>query len=152
MTTASVLLDLPHTSMGEADELVRGWLAWSPTSLLAVPSRAGWDGLWSAVQTLVSRDASTPNALARRNAERVLEALRLHGLKPARVIVSGEGGLAFIFDGGSRYADVECLNDGSVLAGILDFEGESEVLELNLDDELRVGDVIGTLERFVDRG
>lgn len=67
----------------------------------------GWD----------SYDAEPPSADAIRLATRVLSACIAADLPPSRVRPSVEGGVAvtFLVDGG--YADIECFNDGTMVAG-----------------------------------
>lgn len=66
----------------------------------------GWD----------SYGGEPPNAEARNHAERVLGKLERMSIPPSRVVASAEGGVAICFVENSRYADIECLNSGEILA------------------------------------
>ena len=48
---------------------------------------------------------------------------------PVRVCASVEGGVGIVFQRGSRYADVEFLNDGSIVGGASDGGGRVDVAE-----------------------
>ncbi len=53
---------------------------------------------------------------------------------PARVCASVEGGVGIVFQRDSRYADVEFLNDGSIVGGASDGGGPVEVTEWRYTD------------------
>ena len=68
----------------------------------------GWDGY----------DAEAPNEIAIRHARKVLRFLgEREGTAQVRIEPSAEGGVTIILSpDGSRYADIECFNDGEILA------------------------------------
>jgi len=68
--------------------------------------------------TLWPRGAEAPKDFTVWWAEYVLRELRLMELLPTRVVASAEGGVAVCFVNGDKYADVECLNTGSILGVI----------------------------------
>jgi hypothetical protein len=77
----------------------------------------GWD----------SYEAEPPNEVAMANARRVLHILWSSGtVPPIRTISpSVEGGIGIVFAGShNRYADIECFNDGDILA--ITSNGETE--------------------------
>lgn len=68
----------------------------------------GWD----------SYDAEPPNEAAIANARRILQCLwSKPTTAPFRLVPSVEGGVGIVFSGaGKKYADMECFNDGEILA------------------------------------
>ena len=54
-----------------------------------------------------------PKALSIANI--IIEQLQKDELSPAKIVDSAEGGVAFCFVAGNRYADIECLNSGEIL-------------------------------------
>jgi hypothetical protein len=70
--------------------------------------RTGWD----------SYDAEPPNEAAIANARRILQCLWSRPTSaPFRLVPSVEGGVGIVFSGGGKkYADMECFNDGEILA------------------------------------
>ena len=80
----------------------------------------GWD----------SYGTEAPNKLAIQRAHVLLNVLMDENLLPHAIAPSAEGGIGFVFRRGQLYADVECLNNGHVLAVISDGQGEPEVWEL----------------------
>ncbi|NJK89156.1 MAG: hypothetical protein HC923_06940 [Myxococcales bacterium] len=90
--------------------------------------------------------------VARREASTLLDTIYYRtSLRPTRISSSAEGGIAVVFEVPGRYADVECLNDGSVVAGLTDFEGHQEVHELYLDNRTQVVRVLREIQRFIER-
>jgi len=69
-------------------------------------------------------DAVLPTKIAFDRAFRLLFSLEEAALEPVDILPSGEGGIAFIFEAPPSkserpvYADIECLNSGSVIATI----------------------------------
>ena len=66
----------------------------------------GWD----------SYEADPPNQSAIHRAEQVLTAVNSTPYRPDRIAPSIEGGVVFSFRRGDRYGDIECDNDGDVVA------------------------------------
>jgi hypothetical protein len=86
----------------------------------------GWDGGL----------ASIPNTVAVRNAEKVLDAISSSSmLQPHRIVPSVEGGIAVTFRAGStRYADIECFNDGELMATTSSKDGDTAVWEFTMEN------------------
>lgn len=96
----------------------------------------GWD----------SYDAEPPSELATTNATRVLHVIWSVGLaSPIKAIVpSVEGGISIVFSASSqKCADIECFNDGEILALTSESAGEPSVWSLNGGT--------GTLRRTIER-
>ena len=102
------------TKDGASAELVKQLEALSSLML-------GWD----------SYDAPAPNRRSIASARDFLESLSSRELGPApvRVCASVEGGVGIVFQRDSRYADVEFLNDGSIVGGASDGSGRVDVDE-----------------------
>lgn len=60
--------------------------------------------------------AASPNVMARKLAWLVLDACEERGKVPSGIVPSSDGGIAVTFRVGSKYADIECFNDGDILA------------------------------------
>jgi len=76
--------------------------------------KKGWD----------SYDADPPNYLALTNALKILDLLFESEFSPTRIMPSVEGGISFLFIRNTKYADIECDNDGDIHAGMSDRIGE----------------------------
>lgn len=118
---------LPESNaIGEAGQTLRissekdlsnfllGSIFWRQTCLLQrtysklfdlVNLKSNWD----------SYGAPSPNSVAFDNALRILKFIKLSDLEVLSVVPSAEGGVALCFKSGERYADVETLNDGSII-------------------------------------
>ena len=57
-----------------------------------------------------------PNLRAIRDSERLLAELLVMDSPPQIIMPSGDGGVAFVWEIGKLYADIECLNDGECVA------------------------------------
>jgi hypothetical protein len=79
----------------------------------------GWD----------SYTAQPPNELSLDWARATLEVLGELGVPPTCIVPSAEGGISVCFVADNRYADVECFNNGEILAG-LSGVGEPRVWEV----------------------
>jgi len=73
----------------------------------------------------------TPNALAMARAQEVLGVLADEDLSPTHTVASAEGGVALCFIEGGKYADIECLNTGNVLASTSDGTSRPDVWEVD---------------------
>lgn len=62
-----------------------------------------------------SYGAPSPDNIAVENAIRILKLMQPIDLERANIVPSAEGGLAFCFKSGDRYADIETSNDGAIL-------------------------------------
>ncbi len=85
----------------------------------------GWDGY----------DAEPPNDISFAWARKVLGALMEFDFEPARIVASAEGGVAFIFTRQDRYADIECLNSGALVAVMYDSQSEPVVWRVSPDSQ-----------------
>jgi hypothetical protein len=65
-------------------------------------------------------EAGPPSDLATAWARLVLDQLQSYRLLPTRVVASAEGGVGLCFVDGAKYADIECLNSGTILGVISD--------------------------------
>ena len=74
-----------------------------------------------------------PNDMAMMNAQKLLNTLMDVSVLPAAIVPSAEGGVGFVFRRGALYADIECLNDGSVLAVTSDRQGQPTAWEVRPD-------------------
>jgi len=83
--------------------------------------RSNWD----------SYGAPSPNRNACDNALRILKSMKLADLEVLNVVPSAEGGVGFCFKKLDRYADIEALNDGTIL-GVRYVGMETPVL-INVD-------------------
>jgi hypothetical protein len=77
--------------------------------------RPGWD----------SYGALVPNPVAIQSAISILSVLRGMGRQPHRVAASVEGGIVISFRNKNRYGDIECDNEGDIIA--LTSNGEGDV-------------------------
>lgn len=82
-----------------------------------------------------SYGAEPPNETARNTAERVLGLLRRMSVPPARVVASAEGGVGICFVHEDRYADLECFNDGEIVAVSYRGTDEPDVWDVTPQDE-----------------
>jgi hypothetical protein len=60
-------------------------------------------------------EAGPPSDFATAWARLVLAQLQSDRLLPTRVVASAEGGVGLCFVDGAKYADIECLNSGTIL-------------------------------------
>ncbi len=94
------------------------------------------------LRELFGEDMELPNEVAFKNAFQILLALEERDLEPLDILPSGEGGVAFIFEAASRgtgrplYADIECLNSGSVLITVDDWNAPAQVWLVPKDGRL----------------
>jgi hypothetical protein len=75
--------------------------------------------------------APSPRALGWAHA--VLNQLKEIGSPPSRVVASAEGGVAICFVDGKKYADIECLNSGSIIGVVSDGHGRPTAWEIKPD-------------------
>ncbi len=74
------------------------------------------------------------NAAATATCERVRQAFLASGMTPSGVSNSGEGGMGVYFISGERYADVECLNSGEVMAATFSNGNDAHVWDVEIDE------------------
>jgi hypothetical protein len=96
----------------------------------------GWD----------SYDAEPPSEKAIDNARKILHLLWSGGASsPVRIAPSVEGGVGIIFSGpGKKYADLECFNDGEILA--ITSEGSLDPLVWSIGKES--GSLLMSIEKI----
>ena len=101
----------------------------------------GWD----------SYDAPPPNETALRNARRVLRLVDEQvDISPVDVAPSAEEGVLLVFPGdGSKYADIECYNDGEILAILSEPPGEPTIWLLDLEKE-QLQTALERIAQFLD--
>lgn len=87
----------------------------------------GWD----------SYDAPPPNETALRNGRTVLRFVHEQEEVPSvHVAPSAEGGVLLVFSAaGPKYADIECYNDGEILAILSEPSSEPTIWRLTLEEE-----------------
>jgi hypothetical protein len=85
----------------------------------------GWD----------SYDAEPPNDTSFAWARKVLVALMEFNFEPTKITASVEGGIGFIFTRQDRYADIECLNSGALVAVMYDSQSEPAVWRVSPDSK-----------------
>jgi hypothetical protein len=93
-----------------------------------------------------SYGAEPPNPTAIRRLESLLELLPSVELTPTKIVPSVEGGAAVCFINGAKYADVECFNNGTLLAVLSTGRGTPEAWELGASKAA----IWNTLERIRD--
>jgi hypothetical protein len=84
-------------------------------------------------RTLWVEDSPGPSPQAMGWAQVVLQRLKASEFEPTRVVASAQGGVAFCFLKGKKYADIECLNNGSILGVISDEYGRPVAWEIGAD-------------------
>lgn len=84
-------------------------------------------------QTKLQDGIEDPSELSIRLADIVIEQLEKSELLPAEVVASAEGGVAFCFMNGDKYADIECLNSGEILAVTTNRRDRPSVWEVQLN-------------------
>lgn len=113
-------------------------MAFSPEILALFALPDNWNGVGS----------PAPNAIAASKAQRIVAELTGLQLASRRIVASAEGGIAIAFSQGRKYADIETLNSGTVLA-VMSGDGlEPEVWEVGPDEIVetlrKIGDFIRT--------
>jgi hypothetical protein len=91
-------------------------------------------------------DSEPPSQVARSSARGILlTATTL--IIPNRVVASAQGGVGICFYKGDKYADIECLNTGEILAATSDGKGEPIVWEVAPN---RVKEALERIGHFVN--
>jgi hypothetical protein len=85
----------------------------------------GWD----------SYEADPPNQSAIRRAEQVLTAVNSTPYRPDRIAPSIEGGVVLSFRHGDRYGDIECDNEGDMVAVVSDGQGHVDAWQVANDSQ-----------------
>lgn len=79
--------------------------------------------------------AAAPNKNALSLADRMLTVLNELDLLPSRIVASADGGVSLVFLIPGGYVDIECFNEGDILAGFQLPRQPPEVEEVVLDKE-----------------
>jgi hypothetical protein len=74
--------------------------------------------------------AEPPSAYALGWAHLIIQQLQSDDCRPTRVVASAEGGVGICFVDGIRYADIECLNSGTILGVTSDKSSRPVVWEI----------------------
>ena len=74
--------------------------------------------------------APPPNSKSINNSLIVIRLLKNWGIVPTRIVPSSEGGIGVVFIRSARYADIEFLNNGDVLAATYVGDDEPRVWEV----------------------
>ncbi len=80
-----------------------------------------------------SYGAEPPHEKAITHARYILEK-SLSIIQPQRIIASVEGGVGLVFQSEHGCADIECLNDGTIMAAIKRYGDTPDFRELTCDD------------------
>lgn len=98
-----------------------------------------------------SYGAEPPAEVAINNAKRVLRILWEEGVGATiKISPSVEGGAGIVFRGaGKKYADIECFNDGEILAITSEPNAEPVVWSVNIDTE-SLREAIGRIAAFLN--
>lgn len=83
-----------------------------------------------------SEGADAPNKQSLFFGRKVLESFLHEGLLPTNVAPSVEGGVGFYFISGNKYADIECLNSGEILAVTSDRVKPADVWEISSETDI----------------
>ncbi|MDZ4800756.1 MAG: hypothetical protein SGI92_21570 [Bryobacteraceae bacterium] len=86
------------------------------------PLVAELDKIRLRIHTLETRPSETAFECVRS----LLGRLQMLELTPNAVLVSAEGGLALTFEAASKYADLECFNNGEIVGVLSDRQGTIE--------------------------
>lgn len=97
-----------------------------------------------------SYDAEPPNDTALNWTKEILNILSKIGFFPTRITPSVENGVAISFIGNGKYADIECFNDGDILAVTSDGTGNPEVWEVEANT-LGIKSAIEKIRVFLNR-
>ncbi|MBV9859575.1 MAG: hypothetical protein JO038_05675 [Alphaproteobacteria bacterium] len=137
-TTLPTTLDVPYTQPPRT-ALVKQ--AAAPISNQTIDS--GFEHHFAKTNRLVKDSscwpdgAEAPSALAQSNAINMLVQLRFDQFEPARVVASGEGGIAICFAKADKYADIEFLNSGEILGVVSNRRDRPFVWEIAPTDPAR---------------
>jgi hypothetical protein len=94
-------------------------------------------------------DAPPPSSGALNWANVVIKQLKDLDLPPSRVVASAQGGVAFCFLTGKKYADIECLNDGTILGLLSDGRDRPAAWAIGSDPN-SISEASLRIQRFID--
>jgi hypothetical protein len=155
------------TDLGQLDESHRDVGSASPLSHVTPPSDASTGvvcapvadefaphfaklGKIASTPSLWPSDGTRPFDEAIESARRVLAQFQYYGLVPSRVVASAEGGVAICVVKDGKYADIECLNSGALLAVNSDKFGSPEIWEIRPETS-DIALSISRIRRFISR-
>lgn len=110
---------------------------------LHVSDQSVWEQLFGKLEELRRLEpdwngygSMPPNARAEANARDIL--LELHKLDriPERVVASADDGVGIYITSGKKYAMIECYNDGGIVIGVSDREGNIRNWEITPESHL----------------
>lgn len=125
---------------------------WETGLVLEGSDQSVWELLFGKLEELCRLDpdwngygSMPPNATAKAHARDIL--LELHKLNriPERVVASADDGVGIYITSGKKYAMIECYNDGGIVIGVSDREGdirnweiipESHIIRTGLEEAL----------------
>jgi hypothetical protein len=97
-----------------------------------------------------SYNAEPPNNIALNWTREILKILFKMGFPPTRITPSVENGVGISFICEHKYADIECFNEGDILAVISDGKGIPEVWEVE-STTLAITSTIDKIREFLQR-
>jgi len=133
---------LRSSSEVELNNFVMGSVFWQRTFLLQrtysrlfdlLTLKSNWD----------SYGAPSPGCVAFDNALRILRFMRPSDLDSVNIVPSAEGGIGLCFKRAERYADIEALNDGTILGVryvgmetplLINVDGSDESIKLGMEE------------------
>jgi hypothetical protein len=130
---------LRSSSEVDLNNFVMGSVFWQRTCLFQKTYSQLYD-LSTLKSNWDSYGAPSPNHNAFDNALRILKFMKASDLEAVNIVPSAEGGIGICFKRTDRYADIEALNDGTIL-GVRYVGMETPVLitEDGSDDSIKAG-------------
>jgi hypothetical protein len=92
-----------------------------------------------------------PSEIAIQQSILALSIFKRHAALPSRITASLDGGVAICFVAGDRYADIECLNDGQILAVTTSRRERPVVWDVG-GDQLSIEHACRRIRTFIDAG
>lgn len=92
-----------------------------------------------------------PSEIAIQQSILALSVFKQHAALPSRITASLDGGVAICFVVGDRYADIECLNDGQVLAVTTSRREHPFVWDVG-GDQAAIEHACRSIKAFIDAG
>jgi len=134
--------------------LVKKWeeqgLAALQTTQRADKGKYRIDSQWQKFIINTCYNAEPPNNIALNWTREILKILFKMGFPPTRITPSVENGVGISFICEHKYADIECFNEGDILAVISDGKGIPEVWEVE-STTLAITSTIDKIREFLQR-
>lgn len=133
LVCAEIMQDLDRQSIDSRDSvtLVVRCKTWVLDAFKRLVELAQLQDNWD------SYGAEAPEEAAIGRMRRIINRIQRYNLVPSSIDASAEGGVCVSFRHGEKYADIECFNNGEVLAVTSLNEGDAEVWEIaDLDLDL----------------